>query len=339
MPRMTFMRLRPSAVSTPALALRAANSTLRTTWSPLNIYNVTSPAQCRTQLLLDDMANESVESYGLLEHHHLTGPNQPIAYSDADQMQEMQRARFIAWKNLSKKKRSSGKFGVLSNEQNPRLFSFEAEPTFTLGRRQDKITAKLTAHLQRPLRVELPGLKETFEPQILNTSRGGLTTYHGPGQLVLWPVLDMHSSLHRQFGVVSYAHLLETTTQRFLHKIFGIDTFLAPDEPGVWVTTSSGRPGKIAAMGVHHQRFVTALGIAVNITVPVTGTEDVNPWARFVPCGLAGKLVTSVAAQLGTPAWDCDMKRLAVEWAELFQEGMLLKKPSTALSNATTPSA
>jgi lipoyl(octanoyl) transferase len=76
-------------------------------------------------------------------------------------------------------------------------------------------------------------------------------------------------------------------------------------------------------MGVHHRRHVTALGIAVNIDVPVEGPEEVNPWARFVPCGLEGKLVTSVAAELGGGLKDRDMASLAARWAELFEEGLI----------------
>jgi lipoyl(octanoyl) transferase len=81
-------------------------------------------------------------------------------------------------------------------------------------------------------------------------------------------------------------------------------------------------------MGVHHRRHVTALGIAVNIDVPVKGSEDTNPWARFVPCGLEGKLVTSVAAELRDNGdisrlggWD--MASLATRWATMFDEGLV----------------
>lgn len=168
---------------------------------------------------------------------------------------------------------------------------------------------------------------KSFYPEVKGTNRGGLTTYHGPGQLVLWPVIDIHSSIHARFGVTSYANHLETTTQRLLAELFGIRTSTVRDEPGVWVDASGDKPRKIAAMGVHLRRHVTSLGIAVNVDVAVAGGEDVNPWSRFVPCGLEGKAVTSVASELGSAAtgpWD--MAKLAARWASIFEEGLVNNK-------------
>jgi lipoyl(octanoyl) transferase len=136
--------------------------------------------------------------------------------------------------------------------------------------------------------------------------------------------MDMHSPLYAKFGVASYANHLESTTQRLLSELFGIQTYTARDEPGVWVRTSNGQERKIAALGVHHRRYVTALGIALNVDVPVTGDVATNPWARFVPCGLDGKLVTSVAAEVGLDsAIGWDLQDLAGRWASFFEEGLL----------------
>jgi lipoyl(octanoyl) transferase len=124
---------------------------------------------------------------------------------------------------------------------------------------------------------------------------------------------------------------LEKTTQRLLAELFAVETYTNPDEPGVWVTTS-GQPRKIAAMGVHHRRYVTALGIALNVDIPVTGSEDVNPWARFVPCGLEGKLVTSVAAETGAKGVEqWDVAELAAKWAGIFEEGLIKGVKSCSL--------
>lgn len=102
---------------------------------------------------------------------------------------------------------------------------------------------------------------------------------------------------------------------------FGINTYTNIDEPGVWVE-ADWQERKIAALGVHHRRYVTALGIAVNINVPVTGGMDINPWSRFVPCGLEGKLVTSVAAEMGTTQAVYNLEDIAAEWARIFEEGL-----------------
>jgi lipoyl(octanoyl) transferase len=205
-----------------------------------------------------------------------------------------------------------------------------------------------------PLHVDLTGtgrlkpFKAIEKPEIRQTNRGGLTTYHGPGQLVLWPVIDMHSPLYPKFEVASYAEHLEATTQRLLEEVFGIATTTLHDEPGVWVVdptpVNSDAPlppvqRKIAALGVHHRRHVTGLGIAINVDIATSGDESVNPWARFVPCGLKDKQVTSIAAELG-PQWRTrlngdeawDMEDLARRWASIFEAG--LKDASLRGTNA-----
>ncbi|KAM0560964.1 hypothetical protein ACHAPJ_003463 [Fusarium lateritium] len=264
----------------------------------------------------------------LLTHQHLTGsgPGAFVSYDTADAVQEDLRSQFLKWKSLSDDQQT--------DTPCPRLLSFEATPTLTLGRRQPALTSAQTARFQAPLSIALPHRRDpvpeqSFSPDVRQTSRGGLTTYHGPGQLVLWPVLDMHSPLYARYSVMSYAAHLEATTRRLLADLFGLETYTTRDEPGVWVPTPAGQPErKIAAMGVHHRRHITALGIAVNIDISVQGPEDANPWARFVPCGLDGKLVTSVAAELkekGDVArlGDWDITSLADRWARLFEEGLV----------------
>ncbi|KAL7962635.1 hypothetical protein V8C34DRAFT_269377 [Trichoderma compactum] len=261
----------------------------------------------------------------LLEHQHLTEDDSTglTSYESAEDAQERHRGAFLTWKGLPEKSRTEHEC------PRPRLISFESTPTFTLGRRQDDLTQDQKAHLERPLDVHLlrypQPIRMLFHPQVKKTNRGGLTTYHGPGQLVLWPVLDMHSSLYPKYSVSTFASHLEATTQQFLSDMFDIETYTNRDEPGVWVRASSGQPRKIAALGVHHRRYVTALGTAINVDVSVKGGEDVNPWARFVPCGLEGKLATSVVAELGSAAqgMSFDITELAQRWASIFEEGLM----------------
>ncbi|KAL6871847.1 hypothetical protein J3F83DRAFT_617600 [Trichoderma novae-zelandiae] len=261
----------------------------------------------------------------LLQHRHLIGDESTglTSYEAAEDAQEEHRARLLTWKGLPEKSRAA------EDCPRPLLISFEATPTFTLGRRQEALTEEQKAHLERPLDVHLlrypEPIDKVFHPLVKKTNRGGLTTYHGPGQLVLWPVLDMHSSLYPKYSVSTFASHLEATTQQFLSEVFDIKTYTNRDEPGVWVHASSGQPRKIAALGVHHRRYVTALGTAINIDVAVRGVEGVNPWARFVPCGLEGKLATSVVAELGGAAQgrSFDLKDLARRWAAIFEEGLV----------------
>ncbi|KPM45083.1 hypothetical protein AK830_g1426 [Neonectria ditissima] len=267
----------------------------------------------------------------LLTHEHLvdSGPGAFVPYDTAHAAQDDLRARLLAWKNLPDDQRP--------DPPRPHLLTFEATPTITLGRRQSALKPTQSSRLQAPLRVVLPRRptpvpEASFAPDIRQTSRGGLTTYHGPGQLVFWPVVDMHSPLHARYSVLSYAAHLEATTRRLLADVFGLASYTTRDEPGVWVPAPAGQPErKIAALGVHHRRHVTSLGIALNVDIPVTGPEDVNPWARFVPCGLDGKRVTSVATelqqQLGENGADellrLGMAGLAARWAMLFEEGLV----------------
>lgn len=258
----------------------------------------------------------------LLKHEHLSQASF-TPYETAETIQEQYRTLFLGWKSHPEEARSRLQC------PRPHLLSFESTPTFTLGRRQEPLTEAQLSRLKQPLSINLPRYKTseiaTFSPVVKHTNRGGLTTYHGPGQLVFWPVLDMHSPLYAKFGVATYAAHLENTTQRLLYDIFGIKTYTNHDEPGVWVKASSSQPRKIAALGVHHRRYVTALGIAVNIDIPVTGDEAVNPWARFIPCGLEGKLVTSVISELGQQSSQSalNMEDIAKLWAVRFEEGLL----------------
>ncbi|KAH8662518.1 hypothetical protein BX600DRAFT_437905 [Xylariales sp. PMI_506] len=171
----------------------------------------------------------------------------------------------------------------------------------------------------------------SFTPEIVNAPRGGLTTYHGPGQVVFWPVIDLRSPLHRHFTVRDYACLLEKTTIAALARVSNgghrVIQGFTTDNPGVWVRHSEGGlwshngsivgsgssresasqensdssgadERKIAALGVHLRRHITGLGVAVNCGMPVSGPEEVNPWARIVACGLEDKRVTSIRDEL-----------------------------------------
>ncbi|PFH57192.1 hypothetical protein XA68_15388 [Ophiocordyceps unilateralis] len=252
-------------------------------------------------------------SLSVLAHRHLVGiPSYEIAHSE----QELYRRSLLC----SKARR---KFRV-EEPLKPLLLSFEPEPTFSFGRRQDIPVGDEAARLLKPLRVD--SVNKTFKPAVVSTFRGGLTSYHGPGQLVLWPVVDLRSSLYPQFKTIRcYANLLQGATVRLLDWVFSIPTVTVENEPGVWVVDNmSGPRRKIASMGVHLRRHVAALGVAINVHVSVTGGEHVNPWARFVPCGLEDRLVTSVAAELGDRApKEWDLSDVASRWAAIFDRGLI----------------
>ncbi|OAA66982.1 biotin/lipoate A/B protein ligase [Niveomyces insectorum RCEF 264] len=258
----------------------------------------------------------------------------------------------------------------------PTVIAFTPSPTYTLGRRQTSATLTATdlAGLRAPLTVcpsrsgnddgdgdgnsdrngdENVG-STTFTPAVEEAPRGGLMTYHGPGQAVLWPIFDLKAPAHRQFTVRAYSRLLETVTAEVLQKRFGLAAYTTPDA-GLWVRSpgrgSRGAGGdaeeqkeeeeerKIAALGVHLRRNIAALGVAVNLNTPVTryggvteplsssspaNATELNPWVRFVPCGIGGKGVSSVADEgrlrFGRvpAAWDLDPVPFAAQWAAAF---------------------
>ena len=123
------------------------------------------------------------------------------------------------------------------------------------------------------------------------TDRGGDITYHGPGQLVGYPILDLR---HWKRDVVGYLRALEQVLIDALSD-FGIAAGRLAGMTGVWAEAPPGAPGpaKIAAMGVHISRWVTSHGFALNVTT------DLSYFQYIVPCGLAGKPVTSMERLIG----------------------------------------
>ncbi|MBC3784452.1 lipoyl(octanoyl) transferase LipB [Spirosoma utsteinense] len=120
--------------------------------------------------------------------------------------------------------------------------------------------------------------------------RGGDITYHGPGQLVGYPILDLDNfftDIHR------YMRLLEESIILTLAD-YGIDAGRIDGLTGVWLDHADGpRPRKICAMGVKASRWVTMHGFALNVNT------DLSYFNHIVPCGIADKAVTSLAAELG----------------------------------------
>lgn len=246
----------------------------------------------------------------------------------------------------------------------PTLLSFTPQPTYTLGRRQTAPLAPAElARLRAPLHIRFPPnaaahsrddtntYTHTYHPAVLPSPRGGLTTYHGPGQLVLWPITDLRPPSPNPLPPLTvrcYARLLESTTIQTLSRLHGLEAFTTSD-PGVWVGGSHHHhhhhhppsppppppppPRKIAALGVHLRRHVSALGVAVNLDFPADvgrGDQASDPWARIVACGLEGRGVTSAAAEVaarsgrgtGAPPLLPGPEEVAVAWAEEFARGL-----------------
>lgn len=126
---------------------------------------------------------------------------------------------------------------------------------------------------------------------VLDVDRGGDITYHGPGQLVAYPVID----LHRQWGAIDYHAYLRLLEEALIGTLayFSITASRVPGYSGVWAGLP-GREEKIAAIGVKvDARGITTHGIALNVAT------DLSFFHRIIPCGISDRGVTSMAVLLG----------------------------------------
>ena len=192
------------------------------------------------------------------------------------------------------------------------LLLLEHTPVITLGR-----NAKAANVLASPEQLAKGGV-EVFE-----CDRGGDVTFHGPGQLVCYPIFDLRGfssgdGKRKTLGAVEFVRRLEEVLIRTCAD-FGIATKRVPGLTGVWAsptkmgssirhvgTATPGGPGqpeapsnsesaKIAAIGVHISRGVTSHGFALNVDT------DLDYFNLIIPCGINSKPVTSVAKELGNP--------------------------------------
>jgi lipoyl(octanoyl) transferase len=124
-----------------------------------------------------------------------------------------------------------------------------------------------------------------LEVPVHRTSRGGDITYHGPGQLVVYPLVDLRSKLRKD--VHRYLRNLETTAIRTLRD-FGLEGIRRPPYTGIWIGDK-----KIAAIGLAVRRGITFHGLALNVNT------DLSYFQRIIPCGLTWADVTSMAEELG----------------------------------------
>jgi lipoyl(octanoyl) transferase len=162
------------------------------------------------------------------------------------------------------------------------LLLLEHPPVITLGR-----NARREHILSEAKDLELEGI------EVVETNRGGDVTYHGPGQLVGYPILDL--SLIRK-DVVWYLRTLEEAMIRTIEDL-GLQAERRTGMTGVWVEER-----KVAAIGVHISRWVTSHGFALNVET------DLDSFRHIVPCGIATYPVGSLRQVLGRP-----VDRLLVE--------------------------
>jgi len=156
------------------------------------------------------------------------------------------------------------------------LLLLEHPPVLTLGRNSSRSNILASDELLAQRRV-----------QIHEINRGGDVTYHGPGQLVGYPILDLRSFTPR-LGAVDYVRHLEEALIRACGD-FGIPAQRIAGRTGVWTLPGGSIPEKkIAAIGVHIARGITSHGFALNVTT------DLRDFDLIVPCGITDRTVTSL---------------------------------------------
>ena len=149
---------------------------------------------------------------------------------------------------------------------------------------------------------------------LFHINRGGDVTYHGPGQLVVYPIFDLESF---HLGLKSYIHLLEEVIIRLLAD-YGIKAERLEGASGVWLDTSNPqKTRKICAIGVKTSRYVTMHGLALNINT------DLNYFRFINPCGFIDKGVTSMQIELGK---EIDLNDIKKHLLEIFKDLFLLHK-------------
>ena len=181
---------------------------------------------------------------------------------------------------------------VREGRQPNTLLLLEHPPVYTLGR-----LSKPEHLLVSPEELAAAGA------DVVETDRGGQITFHGPGQLVAYPVVDLKG----WGGPLKYVRTLEQVIINVLAD-FGISAGLKSGLTGVWVGDA-----KIAAIGVKISRGVAYHGFSINVNT------DLSCYDRIVPCGIEDGLVTSMERVLGHPL---DLADVAVRVAARFGEGM-----------------
>jgi len=192
------------------------------------------------------------------------------------------------------------------------LLFVEHPPVYTLGKSGD-ISHVLISEEER----EQKGI------DFFHTNRGGDITFHGPGQIVGYPILDLE-----KFGtdIGKYLRNLEEVIIRVMAN-YGLMGERSPGETGVWLDPyEKGRERKICAMGVRCSRWITMHGFAFNVRT------DLRYFDHIVPCGIAGKQVASLEHELGyAPDMD-EVKDLIIrEFGNVFSVTMREQDPSPSV--------
>lgn len=187
------------------------------------------------------------------------------------------------------------------------LLFVEHPPVYTLGKSGNEANMLINA-------IQLRAKQAEF----IKVDRGGDITFHGPGQLVVYPIFDLESF---GLGVRDYVNCLEEIVIRTIAN-YGIQGKRLPGATGVWIDPDSACARKICAIGVKCSRYVTMHGFALNVNTDLTYFDSIHP------CGFVDKGVTSIQKETGQPTdweevkqsiFDHFQSAFRLQWAESDQ--------------------
>ncbi len=192
------------------------------------------------------------------------------------------------------------------------LLLLEHPPVLTLGRNSDRSNILASGEILARRGVEVHEI-----------NRGGDVTYHGPGQLVGYPIIDLRSFTPR-LGAVEYVRLLEEALIRACGD-FGIPAQRIAARTGVWTIPGGSIPEKkIAAIGVHIARGITSHGFALNVTT------DLRDFDLIIPCGISDRAVTGLDLEAETesgvhpaPTMENAIHAVAKHFGRVFEHQVL----------------
>ena len=192
------------------------------------------------------------------------------------------------------------------------LLLLEHEPVLTLGRQSDPSFIRASAAELRTSGIE-----------VVTVERGGEVTYHGPGQLVAYPIVKLaeRGVLLRPFVRALEAAMISTARR------YGVTAARRDGYPGCWCEPASAHPRKLGALGLRVERGVTYHGIALNVTTRLSDFDLIDP------CGLPDATVTSVAREAGWRRDESEPSTASVEKAgEVFAEELEVELRKAAVS-------
>ncbi len=200
------------------------------------------------------------------------------------QIQDLKRKNYLDTLQIQESLRNQ----VLKNDSNNFLIIVEHNHVYTLGK-----NANSSNVLNRIC-------------EIIPTQRGGDVTYHGPGQLVAYPIINLKK---RKIGVKSYVAMIEKLISNILFD-YGLKPHVPIKETGVWIDDR-----KIASIGIHVSRGVTMHGLAINVNT------DLSYFDNIISCGIEGVKMTSMDKELGKKIRMNDIKKsLITHFNQIFKD-------------------